>query len=210
MTTLPAATLAGSTPVSWSGTDDSSGVASYDVQYRRAAWNAGFGGWQQPAGWAATTQTSSTLALDAGNEYCVRVRATDVAGNVGAWSAATCIARALDDSTLTANKSWARRSGSHFYLGTITDTRTQGVALRLPNAQLRQIGIVATVCQTCGRVQIRVGNLVVATKSLQATRYANRKVFLFTPPFSLRKRWVNVTTMSNKLVRIDGIVIRRA
>ncbi len=75
-------------PLSWSGTDAGSGVASFDVEYRAvgaAAW----------VPWlSATTQTSaafgggSPVVLAAGQEWEFHVRARDAAGNVGAWSPA--------------------------------------------------------------------------------------------------------------------------
>jgi len=65
--------------VSWAATDDWSGVASYDVQVSidGGAW----GPWL-----TATTLTSSAYPGQDGHGYAFRVRATDTAGNVGAWN----------------------------------------------------------------------------------------------------------------------------
>ncbi|MBN2392409.1 MAG: DUF11 domain-containing protein [Anaerolineae bacterium] len=66
--------------VSWSGSDNGSGVKSYDVQVQ-----INDGSWQT---WkSATTATSATYSGAYGNTYAFRVRARDQAGNVGAWSA---------------------------------------------------------------------------------------------------------------------------
>jgi hypothetical protein len=78
----PAATSSFSFTVTWSGVDTSSGVASYDVQYR-----AGAGGsWVT---WSAGTTTLSAIfgpdlpvMPQSGTIYYFRVRATDNAGNV--------------------------------------------------------------------------------------------------------------------------------
>jgi hypothetical protein len=68
--------------VSWSGRDDVSGIANYDVQYRQ-----GTGGtwtdWRM-----ATTALAYPFTLgSAGQTYYFRVRARDVAGNVSAYTA---------------------------------------------------------------------------------------------------------------------------
>ncbi len=71
--------------VSWAGTDNppgatGSGIASYDVQVR-----TGTGAWQ--AWQTGTTAQSQPYTGRLGNVYSFRARATDKAGNVGAWSA---------------------------------------------------------------------------------------------------------------------------
>ena len=66
--------------VTWSGSDDASGVWSYDVQVR----DGPVGAW---AGWL--TQTAQTSAVYSGQDrhtYFFRVRARDRAGNVGSYS----------------------------------------------------------------------------------------------------------------------------
>ncbi len=67
--------------VSWEGSDDLSGVAAYDVQFREDS-----SSWQD---WI--THTGRTLALftgKPGRSYGFRVRAVDYSGNAGAWPAA--------------------------------------------------------------------------------------------------------------------------
>ncbi|MCB0032170.1 MAG: fibronectin type III domain-containing protein, partial [Anaerolineales bacterium] len=67
--------------LSWSGTDATSGLASYDLEMR-----IGTGGsWQRLL--SATTQTTYELNGVVGNTYYFRVRARDVAGNVENWPA---------------------------------------------------------------------------------------------------------------------------
>jgi hypothetical protein len=68
--------------VSWQGNDGTgSGVATYDVQTQ-----TGTGAWT--AWLTATTATSQSFTGSLGNSYGFRARATDKAGNVGAWSRA--------------------------------------------------------------------------------------------------------------------------
>ncbi|MCX6030937.1 MAG: hypothetical protein NT169_16775 [Chloroflexi bacterium] len=69
--------------VSWSGSDDRSGVAYYNVQYFRYENNCYC--W---ASWLAhTTATSATFTVTAGGFAGFIAQAVDGAGNVGAWSA---------------------------------------------------------------------------------------------------------------------------
>jgi hypothetical protein len=74
---LPPASLA-LFNVTWGGADATSGVASYDVQYRvdGGAWVD----WQMQ-----TTSTQALFVSAAPHTYGFRSRATDRAGNVEAW-----------------------------------------------------------------------------------------------------------------------------
>ncbi|MCX6031731.1 MAG: hypothetical protein NT169_20815, partial [Chloroflexi bacterium] len=66
--------------VAWSGSDATSGVATFDVQARSDG-----GDW---ADWLATTTAASATFTGAdGLSYAFRARAADRAGNVGEWSA---------------------------------------------------------------------------------------------------------------------------
>lgn len=66
--------------VSWSGSDNAAGLASYDVQYQQDG-----GSWQN---WLTyTSETSSTFTGDNGHTYGFRNRARDLAGHVEAWPA---------------------------------------------------------------------------------------------------------------------------
>lgn len=79
----PASVLGHSFTVSWSGSDASSGIASYDVQYREGAG----GVWTDwLAGATATSAVfgpSLPLPVMSDQVYYFRVRAHDLAGNVG-------------------------------------------------------------------------------------------------------------------------------
>jgi len=69
----------GAIPVNWSGTDDFSGIVSYDVQYR----DGSGGAW---TGWlTATTATDETFEGQDGHNYYFRCRARDFIGNLEEW-----------------------------------------------------------------------------------------------------------------------------
>lgn len=72
----------GTFKVSWVGKDSapSSGLASYDLQYR-------LGGTSTWVTWKTSyTGTSANFAGSAGKTYYFRIRSKDKAGNVGAWT----------------------------------------------------------------------------------------------------------------------------
>lgn len=79
MASLPRYTAATSFTVSWSGTD-ATGIKSFDVQRKVGA----AGTWTN---WlTGTTARSQSFTGQDGSTYYFRCRATDNAGNVGAWS----------------------------------------------------------------------------------------------------------------------------
>jgi hypothetical protein len=67
--------------VAWSGTDTTSGVASYDVQYLDCA-DGTWTDWQ-----TATAAISASFTGQDAHTYSFRARARDYAGNVGSYSA---------------------------------------------------------------------------------------------------------------------------
>ena len=90
--TSPAPPADTRTTVSWIGTDlpasgeTASGVASYDVDVSDDA-GGGWSRWQD-----RTAATSGSLFGIVGHSYGIRARATDGAGNAGAWSAPVGVA----------------------------------------------------------------------------------------------------------------------
>ncbi|MBN1584259.1 MAG: fibronectin type III domain-containing protein, partial [Anaerolineae bacterium] len=76
---LPDLTAQSSFPVGWHGSDDESGILSYDVQVRDGL----DGDWQNWLNW--TSQASATFEGQDGHSYYFRVRARDNAGNTAAY-----------------------------------------------------------------------------------------------------------------------------
>jgi hypothetical protein len=218
-TTPPTASLTGpvapaaaasSVQVTWSGHDDYSGVASYQLRYKRANYSGGFGPWSTPAAWQQLTGTSLTATgLAAGYDYCWSVRATDVAGNTGAWSPARCTAIALDDRALSAGSQWKRLSGSAYYAQTVTTTTAKGATLARSGASVDRIGVVATTCGSCGQVALYVGSTRIGALDLGASGLHHRVVKLL-PSLGLRSGTVSLKVLtSGKTVAIDGLVLSR-
>ncbi|WP_432888432.1 choice-of-anchor D domain-containing protein [Kribbella sp. CA-245084] len=187
---------------------DASGVASYDVQYRRATSAGPYSAYVQP--WTKTTATSMNLAVAAGYEYCVSVRAWDKLGNVGQWSAERCFSRPLDDRSLAmATTGWARGSSTKFYFGTDTQTTASGAALTR-TVQGKRFFLIATRCPTCGAVAVYAGNRLLTTLNL-AYPTTHYQVVLGLPVQStLFNGTLTFRTVSaGKIVQIDGLAVGR-
>ncbi len=80
MAALTAVQESSSFTVSWSGSDNLSGIDHYRIEY-----SAGGGPWQ--AWFAETTASSALFNGSNGQDYRFRVRAADRAGNIGSYSA---------------------------------------------------------------------------------------------------------------------------
>jgi len=117
--------------LSWTATDDNTGVGSYDVSEQSAPYTASsYGPWSTYA--SATTHLSAAFVGSPGRTYCFNARARDYAGNVGSYGAVRCMAFAVDDRTLTVHGSWANGTSSAYYRGTYRVSTTAGSYLTLP------------------------------------------------------------------------------
>jgi hypothetical protein len=208
---LAVARLSSSVKISWSGSDVGSGVASYQLRYRVARPDGGFGSWRHPTAWQsfpASSNSVTAVGLNRGYDYCYSVRAVDKAGNDSQWSAAHCTARALDDRTLVAASSgWRRGSGSHWWNATVTSSKHRGARLTLRHVRLDRVGIVATRCASCGSVAVFVGTHRVGVISLRTASTHYRQLILL-PQFSLRTGSVSVKVISTgQPVQIDGVAV---
>src|SRR3954454_1920959 len=202
---LPVVTSAATHVVSWTATDDASGVATADVRYRRARYNGAFGAWTYVNAWQATTANSVTASLQPGYDNCFEVRARARAGNLSTWSAPRCVACPSDERAATASTGWARKSGTGFYFGTYTQTKTERAKLTLAGVRADRIGIIATTCSTCGQVRFSLGGTQIAIVSLHSPSTHRHRLILL-PPFSFRSGMLTIRVISAaRLVRIDGI-----
>jgi hypothetical protein len=201
---LPAVTLA-ATQVHWSATDSGAGVGSYDVRYRRAGRNGRFGAWTYPSAWQHLRTTSMTRTESRGYTYCFAVRAHDVAGNVSEWTALTCTTRPLDDRALAASRSWSRRTGSRFYMGTVTTASRAGAWLATGKVGARRIALIATKCSTCGSVRVYLAGRLVGMVPLHASRITHGAV-VWLPAFARHTGTLTIqVATSGSLIQIDGV-----
>jgi hypothetical protein len=205
---LPAQAIGASSvkvALSWKGTDVGTGVASYRLERR-----IGSGAWTKVTLPTPTTRsTTATLTID--TAYTYRVRATDVAGNVGAWATFPTLnpKRIQDTSSLVA------------YTGTwtkVTNSSLSGGSARYASSTTRrakvsftgqEIALIATRRTTGGRAEIRVDGVVVGTVDLDASstqyrRLVFRKGFAGSAPHSLEVR-----PLGDGRVEIDAFIVLR-
>jgi hypothetical protein len=183
-------------------------LATYDVRYRRAAWNGSFGSattWR--TGLAAPGATFPALA---GSTYCYAARAHDADGMVSAWSGETCTAVPLDDRSLTRAGRWTAGTGAAYYNSTYLRSSTAGATLTRTKVVAARLALVATTCPTCGSVKVYWNGTLLKTVSLASATTVNQKLIVI-------KTWSTAHTgtlkikvsSSGKRVIIDGVAIRR-
>ena len=202
-------TVDAKTRFTYQGGISSSAVATYDVRWRKAPWDGTYGPWTRPATWQRTPNLDAPLGLRPGNTYCVSVRARNRAGQISGWSGSRCLARALDDRRLTPSSGWKARTGSRYYAGTFRATTQKGATLTRTGARLKRVGIVATTCRVCGKVNVLVDGQRVGRVNLAAPTTRRRQVIML-PAFRRQKATVTITVRSSGLrVQIDGLVVSR-
>ncbi len=208
LTPLPAWLPSTSIPIAWGATPGDAAVSSYDVRYRRAPWNGGFGSyvtWQ-----SATSATGATLAGSAGSTYCFSVRARDALGSLSTWTSETCTAVPLDDRSLSRSGTWAAGTGSAYYRSTYLRSSAYGAKLVRTGVIARRIAIVATTCPACGSVRVYWGSTLLRTISLKSAATVNGKLIAVTTFTAPRSGTLAITiSSSGKEVVIDGVAIRR-
>ena len=206
---LPVYTLGSTVGLRYAGSDSGSGISSYDVRYRRAAFNGGFGALAYPAGWQATTATLRLLTSQPGYTYCFSARSRDAAGNVSPWSAERCTATALDDRSLAASTGWTRATSSAYYRSTLTSTRLTGRTLTRSSVQARRLYLVATTCSGCGTVGVYWNGVLQRTISLNATTTTYRRVITIKDFGVVRSGTLMVKTLNTGRTYIDGVDLSR-
>ena len=191
----------------WTSPILSSSVRNYDVRYRWAKWNGGFGGWVRPTTWQHNNARERSIHLKHGYDYCVSVRARNQVGQLTGWSKKRCLTRNLDDRSLTASSGWNGGTGSDFLGNTYLATKTKGATLRASSAHVRRVGIIASTCPKCGKVAVLVGGVRIATINLYSASAQNRTLLML-PSFSRRVADVVLKVASSDLrVMIDGLVV---
>jgi hypothetical protein len=206
-TAPPTVTLGTSATFRWSGSDAVSGLANFDVQTTWAGITGSFAAWST----AATATHATTLSksgLTPGHEYCFRVRARDLAGNVSAFGAPRCTVVPLDDRSLKASTGWTRSTASSAFQHTVTTTTRTGVSLTLANTRAARLAVLATTSTTGGSVAVYAGSTLIGTVSLKATATHAQQV-RWLPTVSARTATVTLKTRTSGSVRIDGLVSLR-
>ncbi len=198
-------TTATSAAMTFAGTDVTSGIGSYKVQFERANFNAsGFTAWATAPSAGALTKGSYTMTgLAPGNDYCFRVLSSDKAGNVSAPSAMTCVARLIDDKAMTHSAGWSQRAVVGYYGKTYSRAVSANRTLTLANFHGDRLAVMAYTCPTCGAFRVYVGATLIRTVSLVSA--TKRDALIVLPAFSQRAGTIKLQTLSVKPVTIDAI-----
>ena len=205
----PTWTLGTTMTLRYAGSDNGSGIANYAVRTRKAPYSSSFGAFSYPSSWQARTATSTSQVVARGYTYCMSVRSKDRAGNVSAWSPERCTAVPLDDRSLTATSGWARSTGSAYYAGTVTTTRTAGVGLTRSSVQARRISVVALTCASCGSLRVYWNGVLVKSVSLVSTTTRQRQVVAALDFGKVRSGTLVLRTASAKPAYVDGLALSR-
>ena len=201
---LPVFSL-GTLSVRYSGQDAASGVASFDVRYRRAAYNGGFAALTYPSTWQHTISQRVSLSAVRGSTSCFSVRARDKAGNLSGWSSERCTAVALDDRALSASTGWTRATGSAYYAGTTTSAAQTGGVLTRTGIQARRLSLLATRCPGCGTVGVYWNGTLIRKISLSSTTTAYKQMITITDFGAVRLGTITIKTLTSASTRIDGL-----
>ena len=208
MSAQPTFLTTGAVQVQWSATPGTSPVSSYNVRYRRAAWNGTFGGY---ATWLSATQaTSATYNAPSGYTYCFSAQARDTLDALSMWTAETCTAIPLDDRSLTRSGSWTSGTGSGYYRSTYRRSASYGAKLTRTHVVAKRIALLAKTCSTCGSVKVYWGSTLIKTINLYSRTTVKKKLLTVKTFTSGRSGTLSIRISSHgKKVIIDGLAVRR-
>ncbi len=208
ITALPMWIASTSIAVHWSATPGTYPIRSYDVRYRRAAWNGrSFGAYVT---WkSGTSSTSATLSAAAGSTYCFSTRARDDWGAASGWTAETCTAVPLDDRSLKRGSGWSAKTGSRYYKSTYLQATKLGAKLTASKVTARRIAVVVTTCPTCGSIKVYWGSTLLKTINLKSAKTVNKKLIAVVAWGAPKTGTLSIRIAhSGKKVIIDGVAIR--
>ncbi|WGL53064.1 DUF1906 domain-containing protein [Nocardioides sp. BP30] len=194
MPTIAPATGKAKVSVDWTGADTGgSGVAHYQVRTRDVGFGKALGAWSK----AKTVKGSVRRAkLSAGEQYCIKVRATDRAGNTSAWSRSVCTTRYVDDRRLSPSKGWHKAHNAAAYARTTTVARHKGRTLSTGKVHARSIGV---VLRGTGTVNVLIGHHKVGTVSGSGLVWLHLS--------RTHHGVVRLKTVSKQKVAIDGLAL---
>ena len=196
--------------VTWTGSDDGSGIDFYDVQYQTMSSLGGtatsWTTWKSGTSATSGTLNTSSLSQSLGTRYCFRVIAHNGAG-LTKTSSSKCTNIAFDERSLSKSSGWSRYSSSSYLASTYSDSKSSGAYLITgTKSGLLHISVVAYRCSSCGSIAIYVGSTKVGSYSLAKSGSGTRSV-INVPRFSSAKsgKVKIVVAKSGKTVRLDGV-----
>ena len=184
---------------------------TFEVQVRLDSPFRGLGDWKTRD---KTDRNSMKFTIDPGDTVCVRVRAEDLAGNVGPWSRELCRTRYVDDRDLDGwrgSPKWDAIPFSNNIEGTGLVSKSKGATVTLPDLRVSQLVLFGRKGPYGGSIEIRIGGDVVERISLKS---ADPKAATL-----LRADWrdartgrlvIEVTSDDGRYVHLDALILRRA
>lgn len=164
-------TASGNYRAEWAGWDPS-GISTTTVQLAKYTWNRAGLATPWANFWTNTASTTGTFTGSvAGTTYCLRLSAeTDGAANTTTGAATqVCRARPLLASAYTRTGTWTTTTGAGIYGGTAIRSVTAGAVATRTGIVGRRIDLIATLCPTCGTVDVRWNGALVRRVSLTAS-----------------------------------------
>lgn len=206
---IPAFTQFDRQRVTFSATDNKTGVHSYDVRWRRASPHQGFGPWRYPSGWQRTTSRAVTKrSLVPGTTYCFSIRARDKARNTTPWSQSLCASRMYDDRAMSASSGWRRPGGQEgWYAETYSLSRRGGAELS-KGGTFSRVAVTAYRCPTCGTLDIYAGGTLLKRWRLSSS--TSGTVSWVSPTMKLAARRLRLRSDgARRIVVVDAVGMLR-
>ncbi len=176
--------------LTWSASDNAGGsrVARYELAQSRngAAWTTVSTSLRSP---------SVTVAAASSGTVRYRVRAIDVAGNVGAWANGTILSPRLVQQTSSSVRysgTWSRSSSSSYSGGSIKYAKAAGRSATYTFTG-RSIGLITTKAPSRGKVKVYVNGKYITTVDLYRSSTQYRVL-------AWQKTWSTSGTRTVKLV----------
>jgi len=180
------------TRLRWAAVDEASARVSYQTRVRRTVAGAPVSAWTAPA----PANRTMPVRLRQGEQVCVRVRATDSAGNSSGWIR-RCTSRLADDRTLRHQgkraRGWRRARARGAYRGTVTTAKRRHAKLRLGHAEPGAVGV---LLRGRGAVTVRSAGKRVGVLRAGGLRWAR-----------LRHAGAVTLTATSAKVSVDGYVL---
>ena len=199
-----------SAPVSWSGTDNMSGIAAYEVQYALGSSPT----WYRWLAWTSATRSSKPCLQ--GQKLRFRVRARDRAGNVGPWSAEVVSHVPVNETAFRYAGTWSIIRSPSLFMGTARYASQRGAYATYRFYGARQILLLVTKGPGSGFADVYVGSVRVRTIDLYSSRIQRRvpvSIKSFSVPTSgtlkVVVRQAKRSASSGYQVQLDGVIVVR-
>jgi uncharacterized delta-60 repeat protein len=189
--------------VGWSASDAASGVASYDVRFRRAPLAGEFHPFEV---WrSGETAARAPFAAVPGSTYCLSARAADSVGNRGGFGPEACTAVPAGVGAFARRGSWTRKQAAARYLGSYLVGRKRGASLSV-RVSAKRLVLVATKCRGCGVVEVYLGARRLRRVHLAARETRARQLINLATFPDVRSGRVRIVIVSrNRRVLVEGL-----